>query len=288
MCTDLTPNFAVCPIQNCVQKDENLGEVRSRKSLDRWSVARRCTKMYVVTTPGWWLCKCGQGRAAGERYLQCTLTLPSLLAAMSNPWCIRSLEEGPRSDPSVYKICPKTCVQNCPKMGISDWTYCSICPGPIQTSTQQCSNVYHHTCQCLPLHSVVCESISSCHWILASSDDLSKYFATQLWFRLQFYCWCHWLNWDYSPSNCVACVWVSLTRIYPGRYFNLTTGPSSTGGLSGCRIMSTISLRALFVTSRSISTFVVTITFILFAISTTSGRSFHFLLPDVFCLPARA
>jgi hypothetical protein len=39
MRTDLTPNFAVCPIQNCVRKDENLGEVRSRKSLDHWSVA---------------------------------------------------------------------------------------------------------------------------------------------------------------------------------------------------------------------------------------------------------
>ena len=27
---------------------------------------------------------------------------------MSNPRCIQSLEESPRSDPSVYEICPKT------------------------------------------------------------------------------------------------------------------------------------------------------------------------------------
>ena len=48
MHTDLTPNFTVCLIQNCVWKDQNLGGVWSRKSLDCWLVVMSDLHVYKL------------------------------------------------------------------------------------------------------------------------------------------------------------------------------------------------------------------------------------------------
>src|ERR1700722_18574648 len=63
-------------------------------------------------------------------------------------------------------------------------------------------------------------------------------------------------------------------------------GLSPIGGSSGCKIMSTISPRAPFATSRSVSMLLVTITFIPFAISNVFGRSLRLLRPSPFFFKA--
>lgn len=77
-----------------------------------------------------------------------------------------------------------------------------------------------------------------------------------------------------SPGSWVVRVRLNLTRMYDGMKSSWCVLPLDVmGGSSGCRKISTMTPRAPFVMSRSVSTFCVTITFMPTESSTTSGRS---------------
>ena len=71
----------------------------------------------------------------------------------------------------------------------------------------------------------------------------------------------------------------SFTRMHSGRFFNMTTGPSSRGGSSGLSMISVMTPRAPFVMSKSVCKLLVTMTFIPIARWMNSGRPLSRFLP---------